>query len=48
MDFLSLIERGISASSFETIEKMARKLRVPLMELFDFGEQDRPASQRKK
>jgi transcriptional regulator with XRE-family HTH domain len=48
VDFLSLIERGINAPSFETIEQMARKLRVPVMELFDFGGQDRTASQRKK
>jgi len=48
VDFLSLIERGINAPSFETIEEMARKLRVPVMELFDFERQDRPASQRKK
>jgi transcriptional regulator with XRE-family HTH domain len=48
VDFLSLIERGINAPSFETIEEMARKLRVPVMELFDFGGPDRPTSQRKK
>ena len=36
VDFLSLIERGRNAPSFETIEHMAKKLRVPVMELFDF------------
>jgi transcriptional regulator with XRE-family HTH domain len=44
VDFLSLIERGINAPSFETIEKMARKLHVPVMELFDFGGQDQHAA----
>lgn len=37
VDFLSLIERGRNAPSFETIEHIARKLRVPVMALFDFG-----------
>ena len=39
-DFLSLIERGRNAPSFETIEHMAKKLWVPVMELFDFGGED--------
>lgn len=42
-DFLSLVERGRNAPSFET-----RKLRVHVTVLFDFGGQDRPAIQRKK
>ena len=33
-DFLSLIERGINAPSSETIEQMARRLRVPVKALF--------------
>jgi len=37
-----LIERGINAPSFETIEQMARRLRVPVSTLFDFPER-RPA-----
>jgi transcriptional regulator with XRE-family HTH domain len=37
VDFLSLIERGINAPSFETIERMAKKLRIPVMALFDFS-----------
>jgi transcriptional regulator with XRE-family HTH domain len=41
VDFQSLIERGRNAPSFETIEKMARKLRVLLMGLFDFRGEDR-------
>lgn len=36
VDFLSLIERGRNAPSFETIEHIAKKLRVPVMVLFDF------------
>lgn len=38
VDFLSLIERGINAPSFETIEQMAKSLRVPVQALFDFPE----------
>ena len=37
VDFLSLIERGINAPSFETIEKIARALEVDVKDLFDFG-----------
>ena len=36
VDFLSLIERGINAPSFEVLERMAGRLRVPVRELFDF------------
>jgi transcriptional regulator with XRE-family HTH domain len=36
VDFLSLIERGINAPSFETLEKIARKLRRPVADLFNF------------
>jgi transcriptional regulator with XRE-family HTH domain len=38
VDFLSLIERGVNAPSFETIEQIAKKLRVPVKALFDFPE----------
>jgi transcriptional regulator with XRE-family HTH domain len=38
VDFLSLIERGINAPSFETIERIANRLRVPVKALFDFPE----------
>jgi transcriptional regulator with XRE-family HTH domain len=49
VDFLSLIERGRNAPSFETIEHMAKKLRVPVMELFDFrGEDRRPSEGRSR
>lgn len=36
VDFLSLVERGRSAPSFETIEKMSKRLRVPVADLFKF------------
>ncbi len=36
IDFLSLIERGISAPSFEVLEKISAALRLPVMALFDF------------
>jgi transcriptional regulator with XRE-family HTH domain len=48
VDFLSLIEPGRNAPSFETIEHMAKKLRLPVMELFDFRSEDRPSILRKK
>jgi transcriptional regulator with XRE-family HTH domain len=38
VDFLSLIERGINAPSFETIERVAKRLRVPVKALFEFSE----------
>ena len=36
VDFLSLIERGRNAPSFETLERMARRLRISVAELFTF------------
>ena len=36
VDFLSLIERGKNAPSFETLEKLARRLRLPVAYLFTF------------
>lgn len=36
VDFLSLIERGINAPSFEKLEHMAAVLKLPVWELFDF------------
>ena len=47
VDFLSLIERGINAPSFETIEQMAKRLRVPVIALFDFDEVGEPAHTRR-
>lgn len=37
VDFLSLIERGVNAPSFETLDKMARRLRVNVADLFSFS-----------
>jgi transcriptional regulator with XRE-family HTH domain len=37
VDFLSLMERGISAPSFETLERIAKKLKIPVAHLFTFG-----------
>lgn len=36
VDFLSLIERGINAPSFDTIEKLAIALDVPVKHFFEF------------
>jgi transcriptional regulator with XRE-family HTH domain len=36
VDFLSLIERGINAPSFEVLEQMAARLRLPVRDLFEF------------
>jgi transcriptional regulator with XRE-family HTH domain len=36
VDFLSLMERGINAPSFETLERIARVLKVKVCDLFDF------------
>lgn len=37
VDFLkSLIERGRNAPSFETLDKIAKRLRVPVSDLFNF------------
>jgi len=38
VDFLSLMERGINAPSFETLEKLAQALDVEVADLFNFGE----------
>jgi transcriptional regulator with XRE-family HTH domain len=36
VDFLSLMERGISAPSFETLDRMSKRLRVSMAQLFTF------------
>jgi transcriptional regulator with XRE-family HTH domain len=36
VDFLSLIERGRNAPSFETLDKIAKRLRMSASELFTF------------
>ena len=38
VDFLSLIERGRNAPSLETLEKIAKRLRVSVADLFSFDE----------
>jgi transcriptional regulator with XRE-family HTH domain len=37
VDFLSLIERGIDAPSFEVLDQIAKAVKVPVSFLFDFG-----------
>ena len=37
VDFLSLVERGINAPSFEMLEKMEKRLRLSVAELFTFA-----------
>jgi transcriptional regulator with XRE-family HTH domain len=36
VDFLNLIERGRNAPSFETLDKMTKRLKVPVAYLFTF------------
>jgi transcriptional regulator with XRE-family HTH domain len=38
VEFLSKLERGINAPSFETIEKISEALQIPYWVLFDFSE----------
>jgi transcriptional regulator with XRE-family HTH domain len=38
VDFLSLVERGVNAPSFENLEKLSKALGISVRELFDFGE----------
>lgn len=40
VDFLSLVERGINAPSFETLEKLACALDMPVKQLFNFDSTD--------
>ncbi|WP_079677813.1 helix-turn-helix domain-containing protein [Planktothrix sp. PCC 11201] len=40
VEFISYIERGIHAPSFDTLEKLSEALKVSFSELFNF-EQDR-------
>lgn len=37
VDFLSLIERGLNAPSFESIESFSITLGIPVKEFFDFA-----------
>ena len=45
VDFLSLIERGINAPSFETIDLIASRLGVPISVLFSFDDPGESRSQ---
>ena len=36
VDFLSLMERGRNAPSFETLDKLAKRLKLPVADLFTF------------
>jgi transcriptional regulator with XRE-family HTH domain len=38
VDFLSLVERGVNAPSFDTLEKIAKRLKVPVADLFTFDQ----------
>jgi len=38
VDYLSLVERGISAPSFETLERIGKRLKMPVADLFTFND----------
>lgn len=40
VEFISNVERGINAPSFETLEKMANVFKVKYKDLFDFTERE--------
>lgn len=44
VDFLSLIERGINAPSFENLDAFSTQLNIPLSALFDFNATLNPSS----
>ena len=44
VDFLSLIERGINAPSFENLDAFSVQLSMPLSSLFDFDATLNPSS----
>jgi transcriptional regulator with XRE-family HTH domain len=37
VDFLSLIERGRNSPSFDTIERISKRLKMSVAQLFTFG-----------
>jgi transcriptional regulator with XRE-family HTH domain len=45
IDFLSLVERGINAPSFESIEAFSITLGIPVRDFFDFSPERGPKSQ---
>ena len=46
VDFLSLIERGINAPSFQVLERMAKNLDLTVRDLFDFRKKEESRSRR--
>jgi transcriptional regulator with XRE-family HTH domain len=48
VDFLSLIERGVNAPSFETIEQIASRLDTSVASLFTFPERTNRDGRRKR
>jgi transcriptional regulator with XRE-family HTH domain len=44
VDFLSLIERGINAPSFENLDAFSAQLKMPFSVLFDFDATLNPSS----
>jgi transcriptional regulator with XRE-family HTH domain len=42
VDAISNLERGVSRPSFETLERLAAALGVPVREFFDFGDAEEP------
>jgi transcriptional regulator with XRE-family HTH domain len=40
VDFLSLIERGINAPSFETLDQLSKRLHLSVAALFTFGDEE--------
>lgn len=45
VDFLSLVERGINAPSFESIEAFSITLGIPVRDFFDFSPEKQPNAQ---
>ena len=46
-DAVSNLERGLALPSFETLERLTKKLDVPVREFFDFDERGAAASPRR-
>ena len=42
VDFLSLVERGLNAPSFESIESFSITLGIPVRDFFDFSPDPQP------
>lgn len=42
VDFLSLVERGLNAPSFESIEAFSISLNIPVRDFFDFAPETPP------